>query len=55
MFVHEVVLRGVTFSPDDSTIAVQSIERDLYVWRAPFWAEIEATEAAERGQGHASK
>ncbi|MBP7937523.1 MAG: protein kinase [Phycisphaerae bacterium] len=40
--------RGVTFSPDDSTIAVQSVERDLYVWRAPSKAGIEAAEAADR-------
>ncbi|MBP7936433.1 MAG: protein kinase [Phycisphaerae bacterium] len=44
--------RGVTFSPDDSTIAVQSVERDLYIWRAPSLDEVEA---AEREQGQASK
>ncbi|HSA29709.1 MAG TPA: protein kinase [Phycisphaerae bacterium] len=47
--------RGVAFSPDDSTIAVLSVERDLYIWRAPSWAEIEAAEAAEREQAQARK
>jgi len=47
--------RGVTFSPDDSTIAVQSVERDLYIWRAPSWDEIAAAEAAEREQTQAKK
>jgi len=40
--------RGVTFSPDDSTILVQSVERDLYIWRAPSWDKIKAVEAPER-------
>ncbi|HOW74017.1 MAG TPA: protein kinase [Phycisphaerae bacterium] len=47
--------RGVTFSPDDSTITVQSVERDLYIWRAPSWAEIEAAEAAEQEQAKSAE
>ena len=39
--------RGVTFSPDGSTIFVQSMERDTFIWRAPSQAEIDTK---ERGQ-----
>jgi hypothetical protein len=48
----------MAFSPDGDAIGWLNLTGDLYLWRAPSWAEIGAAEAKDRpspgygGQGN---
>jgi hypothetical protein len=48
----------MAFSPDGDAIGWLNMTGDLYLWRAPSWAEIGAAEAKDRpspgygGQGN---
>jgi WD40 repeat protein len=38
----------LAFSPDGNTLGWLNQDRELYLWRAPSWAEINAAEAQEK-------
>ncbi len=42
---------GVGFSPDGNDVGWQSAAGDLYLWRAPSWDEINATEKEQAANG----
>jgi WD40 repeat protein/serine/threonine protein kinase len=42
-----VLIRGTQFSPDGNTLAASTQEEELYIWRAPTFAQIDAAEASQ--------
>jgi WD40 repeat protein len=40
----------MAFSPDGNTLGWLNQDRELFLWRAPSWAEINATEAKEKAE-----